>query len=60
MMRCPHCKHSSHTRSSRYLSDDTKETYYQCQNIFCSCTFKAIERVVRVISGPSISPSADS
>ncbi|MGM7901107.1 ogr/Delta-like zinc finger family protein, partial [Yersinia enterocolitica] len=25
MMRCPVCKHASHTRASRYLSEQTKE-----------------------------------
>nr|EMD8447774.1 ogr/Delta-like zinc finger family protein [Yersinia enterocolitica]EMD8447793.1 ogr/Delta-like zinc finger family protein [Yersinia enterocolitica] len=43
MMRCPVCRHASHTRSSRYLSEQTKEVYYQCQNLDCSCTFKTVE-----------------
>nr|WP_074168112.1 ogr/Delta-like zinc finger family protein [Candidatus Arsenophonus triatominarum] len=40
MMRCPVCKNTAHTRTSRYLTNKTKESYYQCQNIRCSCTLK--------------------
>lgn len=52
MMRCPFCNCSSHTRTSRYLSDRTKEVYYQCQNIQCSSTFKTIESIEKIISKP--------
>lgn len=52
MMRCPICNKPAHTRTSRYLTKTTKETYYQCQNITCSCTFKTIESLDRVISKP--------
>ncbi|HBT5059931.1 ogr/Delta-like zinc finger family protein [Klebsiella quasipneumoniae] len=53
MMRCPLCNHTSHTRTSRYVSDKTKEAYYQCQNIKCSCTFKTIETVAKILSQPT-------
>ncbi|MGA9605997.1 MAG: ogr/Delta-like zinc finger family protein [Rouxiella badensis] len=56
MMRCPVCSHASHTRSSRYLSEQTKESYYQCQNIECSCSFKSVESVDKIISQPSLKP----
>ncbi|EMA8632000.1 ogr/Delta-like zinc finger family protein [Cronobacter sakazakii] len=39
MFHYPQCKHSTHARTSRYLSDNTKERYHQCTNINCSCTF---------------------
>ncbi|ENJ4528376.1 ogr/Delta-like zinc finger family protein [Yersinia enterocolitica] len=52
MMRCPVCRHASHTRSSRYLSEQTKEVYYQCQNLDCSCTFKTVESLDRIITRP--------
>lgn len=52
MMRCPICNKSAHTRTSRYITKTTKEAYYQCQNISCSCTFKTIESVAKVISSP--------
>ncbi|AVE16798.1 ogr/Delta-like zinc finger family protein [Pantoea vagans] len=52
MMRCPVCGHTSHTRTSRYISLTTKEAYYQCQDISCSCTFKTIESVDKIICNP--------
>lgn len=59
MMHCPVCNHVAHTRSSRYLSESTKERYHQCQNINCSCTFATHESVARVISRPTdIVPTA--
>jgi hypothetical protein len=52
MMHCPLCGSVAHTRSSRYLSEATKERYHQCQNINCSCTFATHESVARVIVKP--------
>lgn len=52
MMKCPVCQHTSYTRTSRYLSAQTKEVYYQCQNMSCSTTFKTIESVDKIISEP--------
>ncbi|RYM55130.1 ogr/Delta-like zinc finger family protein [Serratia proteamaculans] len=46
MMRCPFC------RTSRYLTEQTKEAYYQCQNIDCSSTFKTRESIEHVIRQP--------
>ncbi|ATM77271.1 transcriptional regulator [Serratia fonticola] len=53
MMRCPFCRSGSHTRTSRYLTEQTKEAYYQCQNIDCSSTFKTRESIEHVIRRPS-------
>ena len=50
MMRCPLCTHSSYTRTSRYVTEQTKEAYYQCQNIVCSCTFKSKRKPSAVCS----------
>ncbi|CAM3886086.1 ogr/Delta-like zinc finger family protein [Rahnella bruchi] len=58
MMHCPLCGKVAHTRSSRYLSESTKERYHQCQNIECSCTFATHESVARVISKPGSQPAA--
>lgn len=58
MMRCPVCQHNSHTRTSRYLTETAKEIYYQCRNIECSCTFKTIESLDKLITAPDISTSA--
>lgn len=52
MMHCPKCQHAAHARSSRYLSQTTKERYHQCQNINCSCTFKTFESLDTIIVEP--------
>ncbi|WP_114195322.1 ogr/Delta-like zinc finger family protein [Edaphovirga cremea] len=33
MVRCFVCTHLSYLRSSRYISDKTKEVYWLCQNV---------------------------
>lgn len=53
MMKCPICRGVGHTRTSEYLSDTVKCTYYQCKNIECSCTFKTMEHVCKLISTPN-------
>ncbi|HDX9050104.1 DNA-binding transcriptional regulator [Yersinia enterocolitica] len=52
MMHCPLCRTAAHARSSRYLSEKTKERYHQCTNINCSCTFATHETVDRIIVAP--------
>lgn len=52
MMHCQYCKHAAHARSSRYLSDTTKERYHQCTNINCGHTFATMETVTRSIMTP--------
>ncbi|HDV7151525.1 TPA: DNA-binding transcriptional regulator [Yersinia enterocolitica] len=52
MMHCPLCRTAAHARSSRYLSEQTKERYHQCTNINCSCTFATHETVDRIIVNP--------
>lgn len=49
MMSCPFCGHTSHVRSSRPLSENVKQRYYQCQNILCSATFRTAESVEEII-----------
>ena len=51
-MKCPLCNQMAHTRSSFYASKETKESYYQCRNIECSCTFKTLESVSNIIRRP--------
>ncbi|MFS1537583.1 MAG: ogr/Delta-like zinc finger family protein [Candidatus Phlomobacter fragariae] len=51
-MRCPVCKNIAHTRTRRYLTNKTKESYYQCQNIICSSTFKTLDSLARIIFEP--------
>ncbi|CAJ1000122.1 hypothetical protein SODG_005766 [Sodalis praecaptivus] len=54
MMHCPLCKSSAHTRSSRYLSETTKERYHQCTNINCGHTFKTLESITGSIVKPGV------
>lgn len=57
MFHCPKCHHAAHARTSRYLTENTKERYHQCQNINCSCTFMTMETIERFIVTPgSIDP----
>ncbi|HBC6077700.1 ogr/Delta-like zinc finger family protein [Citrobacter koseri] len=53
MMRCPYCKQAAHVRTSRYLSDNVKQSYLQCVNVFCSTTFRTIESIDEVIRPPA-------
>ncbi|HHQ6579016.1 DNA-binding transcriptional regulator [Serratia fonticola] len=58
MFHCPLCKTAAHARSSRYLSDQTKERYHQCQNINCGHTFKTMETFDSSIMVPGVINSA--
>ena len=49
MFHCPLCQHAAHARTSRYITDTTKERYHQCQNVNCSATFITYESVQRYI-----------
>ncbi|WP_130100479.1 DNA-binding transcriptional regulator [Siccibacter turicensis] len=52
MFHCPQCRCAAHARTSRYLSENTKERYHQCTNINCSCTFVTMETIERMIVTP--------
>lgn len=54
MMRCPICRCTAHTRSSRDISAETKERYNQCTNINCGHTFITMETFIRSIMTPGI------
>jgi transcriptional regulator NrdR family protein len=57
MFHCNLCRSSAHARSSRYLSENTKERYHQCQNVNCGHTFVTMETVERSIMSPGkVSP----
>ncbi|HEX4502972.1 MAG TPA: ogr/Delta-like zinc finger family protein [Scandinavium sp.] len=53
MMRCPFCKKAAHVRTSRYLSDNVKQSYHQCVDVFCSATFRTVESIDEVIHQPA-------
>lgn len=52
-LKCPECGMVAHTRTSAYESATVKRTWYQCQNIECSCTFTALESVEKIIMKPN-------
>lgn len=54
-VKCPHCKSSAKIRTSRNVSDLTKDLYCQCENVMCGHTFVAQIEAVRTIS-PSATP----
>lgn len=54
MFHCPKCGGAAHVRTSRYLSDNTKERYLQCTNLNCSCTFVTMETLGRFLSVPHV------
>lgn len=49
MMRCPLCSSVAHIRTSRYITEQTKESYYQCIRLECSCAFKTNESVSKIV-----------
>lgn len=54
--RCPHCKSTAAIRTSRELSDISREAYYQCTNHLCGFTWKALVSAVATIV-PSRTPN---
>ena len=42
-LRCPHCDSVARCRSSRLLTPTHRDSYYQCINLFCGHTWKAVE-----------------
>ncbi|EBW5538617.1 hypothetical protein DPU12_18465 [Salmonella enterica subsp. enterica serovar Pasing] len=51
---CPFCRTAAHVCTSRYMSDNVKESYLQCQNVHCSATFKTHESIFEVIRSPVV------
>ncbi|MCR0997659.1 ogr/Delta-like zinc finger family protein [Serratia rubidaea] len=56
MFHCPLCQTAAHARTSRYLSQHTKERYHQCQNINCGHTFKTMETYDSAIMTTAVPP----
>ncbi|WP_275233933.1 ogr/Delta-like zinc finger family protein [Pantoea ananatis] len=52
-LKCPECGQVAHTRTSAYEAPSVKRTWYQCQNLDCSCTFTALESVEKIIMKPN-------
>ncbi|EHG4045304.1 transcriptional regulator [Salmonella enterica] len=43
MFKCPVCGSNSHTRTSEYLSETVKRSYYNCVNVDCMCAYTTLE-----------------
>lgn len=51
-LKCPECGTIAHARTSAYEAPSVKRSWYQCQNLECSCTFTALESVDTIIMKP--------
>lgn len=54
--KCAHCGSVAYTRSSRMLSAVTQEEYFQCSNVACGHTFRAVREHLETLS-PSAIPN---
>ena len=52
-LKCPECGAVAHARTSAYEAPSVKRSWYQCQNLECSCTFTALESVDTIIMKPN-------
>lgn len=55
MMHCPHCRSVAIARSSNVLTVTSRDLFYQCSNVACGHTFRAVLEVNCTIS-PSATP----
>ncbi|MEM8207780.1 ogr/Delta-like zinc finger family protein [Morganella morganii] len=53
---CPKCGAASWTRTSEPVTEETKRSYHQCQNILCGCTFTTLTSVERYLTKPAPQP----
>ncbi len=47
-LKCPECGTVAHARTAAYEAPSVKRSWYQCQNLECSCTFTG-KRLVRTV-----------
>jgi hypothetical protein len=52
MYNCPLCKSTAHARSSKRVTDEITERYYQCRNINCGALFVTHETLSHLITKP--------
>lgn len=53
---CPHCDTRATKRTSRKITEITREAYFQCNNIECGHTWVALISAIRTIV-PSRTPN---
>jgi hypothetical protein len=46
---CPHCGSHCRIRTSKVISLETREKYYQCSNIDCSYEYRSVETIISTI-----------
>lgn len=54
-MTCPHCARRLKIRTSRPVTRQTSQLYYQCENVECAFTCMALLSIVHTLA-PSQSP----
>lgn len=54
-MMCPHWKQNAYTRTSRQLTNTSRETNFQCRNFECGHVFSTVTEINRTTSYPSLS-----
>lgn len=55
-MACPMCRASSEIRTSFMPSETMRETFYQCTNVECGCTFVFTGEITRLLN-PGATPN---
>ncbi len=58
LITCPHCHSRANIRTSRAVSDLSRDAYCQCTNLACGHTFRAVMEIVETIS-PSAVPDPE-
>lgn len=53
---CPLCGHNARTRTSTAMSNLTRRSYHQCQNLLCGCTFVTLATVEYLLTKPVAQP----
>ncbi|REF28693.1 Ogr/Delta-like zinc finger protein [Xenorhabdus cabanillasii] len=56
---CPQCGAVAKTRTSEMMSEETRRSYHQCQNILCGCTFTMITSIERYLTLPTPPATSD-
>ncbi|MHA1000557.1 ogr/Delta-like zinc finger family protein [Leclercia pneumoniae] len=50
MFKCPHCGATTHTHTSKPLSEVTIRQYHQCQNMECGLSFTTLNSVEKIVT----------
>lgn len=57
-LHCPTCGEPARVRTSRPLSETTRELYLECTNPKCRTVFQGLVEATKII-GPSLLPAAE-